>query len=91
MAKLYPELPLYADIEKMDPKILYQDMLEYAGELKFLLEQRDREQDLGFTSRIFNVVTATDFQRPQDGNITYSTSSGKFRGFVSVTGWVDFN
>jgi len=88
---LYPELPLYADVEKVEPRVLYQDLLAYAGQLKFLLEQRDRQQDLGFTSRIFTVISVTDIQRPQDGNVSFSTSSGKFRGYASGTGWVDFN
>lgn len=88
---LYPELPLYVDIENENPQTLYQNMLDYTSQLKFLLEQRDRQQDLGFASRIYTVLSTTDIKRPADGYVSFSTSSGKFRGYVSGTGWVNFN
>mgnify|MGYP003652832252 FL=1 len=42
-------------------------------------------------SNILTVVTVASIGRPSNGNVVFSASAGKFRGFVSGTGWVDFN
>jgi len=88
---LYPELPYYADISKVELKTLYQDMVNYAAQLKFLLEQRDSQLQSTPTSKIYAVVTVSNIGRAAGGDIAFSVSSSKFKGFVSGTGWVDFN
>ena len=46
------------------------------------------------STNILSVVTITSIGRPKKGDITYSASSGKFRGYVSLgseTSWQDLN
>ena len=45
-------------------------------------------------STVFTVTTVTQIGRPQKGDIAYSVSSGKFKGYVSLgaeTSWQDLN
>ena len=72
---LYPNLPDYSELRPEELQRFYRELLVYTDELKFLLETRDNELDT----------------RPSNGNVVFSASAGKFRGFVSGTGWVDFN
>ena len=66
MAFLYPELPQYTQIDKNDTEKLYQLLLSYAGELKFLLEARDEEVQNTPTTKVLTVVTVTSIGRPAD-------------------------
>ena len=91
MAFLYPELPQFYNIEEMNPQDVYNEMLAYSSKLKFLLEQRDLQLELSPASRIYTVVSVNEIGRPLDGDVSYSASSGKFRGYVSGTGCADFN
>lgn len=91
MAFLYPELPQYTQIDKNDTEKLYQLLLSYAGELKFLLEARDEEIQNTPATKVLTVVTIASIGRPANGDIVFATSAGKYRGFVSGTGWVDFH
>lgn len=91
MAFLYPILPQYSDVTKVDPQTVYNDIVTYASELKFLLEQRDIQHDSSPTFRIYTVVSTGEIGRPMSGDVAFAASAGKFRGFVSGTGWVDFN
>jgi len=46
------------------------------------------------STNIFRVVTITSIGRPKKGDIAYSASSGKFKGYVSLgseTSWQDLN
>ena len=65
MAIVYPELPAYANISQVDPQQLYQDILTYTAELKFLLEQRDAQVNSQPSFNIYSVVTVTEIGRPQ--------------------------
>ena len=79
VAKLYPELPYYANIDMVDSRQLYDDLIRYAAEMKFLLE------------RVRTVVSVNEVGRPEEGFIVFATSVQKYKGYVSGTGWVDFH
>ncbi len=91
MAFLYPELPQYAHLNKNDVEKLYNYLVSYAGELKFLLEARDTQVDNSPASKVLTVVTIASVGRPANGDVVFSSSVGKYRGYVSGTGWVDFH
>jgi len=91
MAFIYPELPQFFNLNQMKSEDVYNEMIAYSSKLKFLLEQRDLQQELAPASRIYTVVSVTEIGRPQSGDVAFSASVGKFKGYVSGTGWVDFN
>ena len=58
------------------------------------LEVRDVLVDATPSTNIYTVVTVTDIGRPRKGDIAYSASSGKYKGYVSLgaeTSWQSLN
>ena len=58
------------------------------------LEARDVLVDATPSTNIYTVVTVTDIGRPRKGDIAYSASSGKYKGYVSLateTSWQSLN
>ena len=58
------------------------------------LEVRDVLVDGAPSTNIYTVVTVTDIGRPRKGDIAYSASSGKYKGYVSLateTSWQSLN
>ena len=88
MAFLYPELPRYQNTEDLSQ--VYNTLIAYAGELKFLLESRDVELGSTPATKIFSVVTVSEIGRPASGDIAFSISASKFKGYVGNS-WVDFH
>ena len=46
------------------------------------------------STKIYTVTTVTNITSPQAGDIAYSASTGKFKGYVSLgaeTSWQDLN
>lgn len=74
--------PKYTGIERID---------FWANELTRELDTRDRDVDNRPATRIYTVVSVSEIGRPLSGDIAFAASAGKFRGYVSGTGWVDFN
>lgn len=92
MAQLYPELPVYADVTKVDTRQVYEDILNYSAQMKFLLEQRDRQVDLAPSKRFITVTSTSDIGNPLIGDTAYSTSLAQFQGYINASvGWVPFN
>ena len=89
--KLYPELPYYANLEMVTSQQLYNDLIRYASEMKFLLEQRDFEVEVAPATRVRTVVSVGTVGRPEEGYVVYATKVKKYKGFVAGTGWVDLN
>jgi hypothetical protein len=87
----YPRLPTYNMTSQMSPEELYREIRQFADLLSFELDVRDRQVDTKPATNVLTVVTVTEIGRPSNGNIVFSASAGKFRGYVSGTGWVDFN
>ena len=58
------------------------------------LENRDVLVDAAPSTNIYTVITVTDIGRPRKGDIAYSASSGKYKGYVSLgseTSWQSLN
>jgi len=86
----YPGLPKYYNITTLSE--LLNVLHTYTNELTRELDLRDRQQDNAPSTRVYTVTTVTDIGRPAAGDVAYSTSSVKFRGYTTTaTGWVDFN
>jgi len=88
---LYPQLPRYIDVRQVDVQRVYSDLEGYTNELKFLLEQRDLAEQLRPATRFYPATSVTQIPKPNEGDIAYSTSSGKFWGYVDSIGWQPFN
>ena len=92
MAQLYPELPSYVDVSRVDPQQVYNDFIRYSGEMKFLLEQRDIQVDNSPATKFYTVVSTSEIGRPQIGDVAYSASSAQFQGYINASvGWQPFN
>ena len=73
---------------------LYQTIQSWAAVLTNELDSRDIDVETTPSTNIYAVTTVTKIGRPMKGDIAYSTSSGKFKGYVSLgveTSWQDLN
>ena len=92
MAFNYPQLKQYFNLQNVDPQQIYNDLVDYAGELKFLLEQRDAQVNLAPATRFYTVVSTDEIGRPRIGDVAYTASSAQFQGFINASvGWQPFN
>lgn len=88
----YPILPFA--LTNDDLIQMYNEVQNWGNILVQELNNRDVELDTRQSRTFRTVVTVTSLGRPQKGDIAYSTSSGKFRGYVSLgveTSWQDLN
>ena len=88
----YPTLPFGATVE--DIRQMYNEVQRWGSVLINELNTRDNQVDTRPSTNIYTVVTVTNIGRPHKGDIAYSTSSGKFKGYVSLgseTSWQDLN
>jgi len=86
----YPTLPMF--LKNVDT--LYTEIQRWGSVLVRELDSRDQEDRNKPSSNIYTVVTVTNVKRPRKGDIVYSASSGKFKGYVSLgaeTSWQDLN
>jgi len=86
----YPFLPQYIP-SGADPQTVYNEIMSWANALRQELELRDNQVDNTPSTKVYAVVTVTEIGRPSSGDVAYSKGEGKFKGYVSGTGWVDFN
>jgi len=95
----YPDFPklIGAYRDRMTPESmeLYYILESWAGQLIRELDLRDVEVNAAPTTNIYAVVSVGDIGRPMGGDIAYSASTGKFKGYVSVDGgtiaWENLN
>tara|TARA_R110002012_G_scaffold280769_1_gene469425 strand:- start:93 stop:374 length:282 start_codon:yes stop_codon:yes gene_type:complete len=90
----YPDLPFLFNVEEPEARKVYNQVERWGAALISELDLRDQVSEGAPSTNIFTVVTITDIGRPKGGDIAYSASSGKFRGYVSTaasTTWKDFN
>ena len=91
----YPTFPLYmGNMETDEVKNLYDTIQTWAAVLTNELDSRDIEVETTPSTNIYAVTTVTNIGRPRKGDIAYSTSSGKFKGYVSLgseTSWLNLN
>ena len=86
----YPVLPINMPTDDM--RVMYEEIQQWGAMLATELAIRDGEIDSAPTTNIYTVVTVGSIGRPRMGDIAYSASSGKFRGYVSLgseTSWKD--
>jgi len=87
----YPILPINMSTDNL--KQVYDEIQQWGAILGAELDSRDTEIDATPTTNIYTVVTVGSIGRPRKGDIAYSASAGKFRGYVSLgsdTSWKDF-
>lgn len=87
----YPVLPI--NLPTDDMRAMYEEIQQWGALLASELAIRDGEIDSAPTTNIYTVVTVGSIGRPRKGDIAYSASSGKFKGYVSLgseTSWKDF-
>ena len=97
MAQQYPLLPRLYGMQMQDNeemRQLYILLEKWGSTLINELNTRDIQVDSRPSTKIFAVTTITDITNPQAGDIAYSASTGKFKGYVSLaseTSWHDLN
>jgi hypothetical protein len=88
----YPTLPYI--IGNNDLQQIYRDVQRWSSVLISELDSRDLKVDTTPSTNIYRVVTVTSIGRPSKGDIAYSASTGKFKGYVSngsTIEWQDLN
>lgn len=88
---LYPNLPKYYNAADVNLETIYQDLLTYSSELKFLLEQRDTKVDLTPATKFYSVVDLDTVKLPRPGDIAYEASTETYNGYTSASGWQRLN
>ena len=97
MAQQYPLIPKlygYQMQENEELRQLYILMGKWGSTLINELNTRDTQVDSKPSTKIYTVTTVTNITSPQAGDIAYSASTGKFKGYVSLgaeTSWQDLN
>jgi hypothetical protein len=90
----YPDLPYLLNVTQEETRKVYNALEKWGAALVNQLDLRDQELEGASATNIFTVVTVTDIGRPKGGDVAYSASSGKFKGYVSTaasTTWKDFH
>lgn len=89
----YPELPKFIQSEA-DVQEFYNFIQQWGAALINELDTRDIEVNATPSTNIYAVATVGTITRPRKGDIAYSVSTGKFKGYVSLgaeTSWQDLN
>ena len=91
----YPTIPTnFNGISNDELRELYNTIEDWAALLVSELQTRDIDIDATPSTNIYTVVTVTNIGRPRKGDIAYSASSGKYKGYVSLgteTSWQNLN
>ena len=91
----YPTFPTrFINTSAEELRELYTTLETWSGLLTNELETRDVDLDAAPATNIYTVVTVTSIGRPRKGDIAYSASSGKYKGYVSTatsTEWQNLN
>jgi hypothetical protein len=91
----YPTFPTnFNNVSNAELRELYETLETWSGLLTSELELRDVVVDGAPSTNIYTVITVTDIGRPRKGDIAYSASSGKYKGYVSLgteTSWQSLN
>ena len=92
----YPAVPKVYDSFKNSPEAdrVHREISQWGAALVNQLDTRDAKVDNTPSTKIYSVVTITEIGRPRKGDIAYSASSGKYKGYVSTavsTEWQNLN
>ncbi len=85
----YPNFSTFSFAQTI--KELESRIVSWGNELTRELDFRDTTEENAPATRILTVVSTGTISNPQNGDIAFSLSASKFRGFVSGTGFVDFH
>ena len=88
----YPALPEF--LRNIDIDSVYTEIQRWGSVLVRELDSREQLNRNKPSTNIYTVVTVTSIKRPRKGDIAYSASSGKFKGYVSLgseTSWQNLN
>tara|TARA_R110001592_G_scaffold13769_1_gene62889 strand:- start:5138 stop:5413 length:276 start_codon:yes stop_codon:yes gene_type:complete len=91
---MYPILPKFFNITTKEARNVYNEISRWGSTLINQLDARDSEIDGRPSTNIRVVVTISSISRPQKGDVVYSASAGKYKGYVSTaasTTWKNFN
>ena len=80
----YPEIPMAYDIKNEEVQQAYDELSRWAATLTLELDTRDAQVDNTPSTNIYSVVTVSNIGAPRAGDIAYSASTGKFKGYVST-------
>lgn len=87
-------LPKLFTLTTKEAKEMYNEITRWGSILINQLDSRDNEINGRPSTNIKVVVTISSVNRPQKGDIVYSASAGKYKGYVSTaasTTWKNFN
>ena len=91
---LYPQLPKLLNIVNTEVRDMYEEIQRWGSILINELDNRDEQERLTPATNLLVVTTVTTLKRPKKGDIAYSASAGKFKGYVSsgsTTEWQNLN
>jgi len=86
----YPELSNLVNLPTEEIRDLYNEMQRWGATLLNELDARDAQVDNRPSTTIRVAVTSGSITNPQKGDVVYSTSSGKYKGFVSTAASTTF-
>jgi|TARA_R110002020_G_scaffold333167_2_gene548558 hypothetical protein len=90
----YPELPRLFNLSDKQLINMYTAIERWGSALLNELNTRDTQVETTPSTNIYTISTVTQLKNPQKGDIAYSVSSGKFKGYVSLgaeTSWQNLN
>ena len=91
---MYPILPKLFNLTTKEARNVYNEITRWGSTLINQLDARDNEIDGRPSTNIRVVVTISSINRPKKGDVVYSASAGKYKGYVSTaasTTWKNFN
>ena len=91
---LYPQLPKLLNIVNTEVRDMYEEIQRWGSILINELDNRDEQERVTPATNVLVVTTVTTLKRPNKGDIAYSASAGKFKGYVSsgsTTEWQNLN
>ena len=91
---MYPILPKIFNLTTKETRNVYDEITRWGSTLINQLDARDNEIDGRPSTNIRVVVTISSINRPKKGDVVYSASAGKYKGYVSTaasTTWKNFN
>ena len=91
---LYPQLPKLLNIVNSEVRDMYEEIQRWGSILINELDNRDEQERVTPATNVLVVTTVTTLKRPKKGDIAYSASAGKFKGYVSsgsTTEWQNLN
>ena len=91
---LYHQLPKFLNIVNQEVRDMYEEIQRWGSILINELDNRDEQERVTPSTNVLVVTTVTTLKRPKKGDIAYSASAGKFKGYVSsgsTTEWQNLN